>query len=107
MALKVLCADESAAAMEPNLLRMVTPSEFSGPTYVVNVLDDFEVVSDNGSHRVLVMPVTRPVECLAGAKVPIRSVIKSLIKGLDRIHATGIVHGGKGRQFQRSYVNEV
>ena len=100
VALKVLCADQSAATREIDLLRMVTNHDTvgpSGPTYVINVLDEFEIVSGNGLHRVMAMPVTRPIMSLANSKVPIRSVIKSLIKGLENIHSAGIVHGGKNR----------
>ena len=97
VALKILTADKTTGSLEAQLLRMIAASispPSPGPTYVVDILDEFEVVSANGNHRVLVMPVTRSMTCLSNSKIPFRSVAKSLLKGLARIHSAGIVHGG-------------
>ena len=95
VALKVLTADRSAAAAsEADLLDKVAERDHN-LCYVINILDQFRIHSDNGSHRVLVMPVTRSASSLSSSSVPFRSVVKSLVKGLDGIHSAGIVHGGK------------
>ena len=102
VALKVLTADATATSSEAQLLRTIAASAGapSGSTYVVNILDEFEVVSANGNHRVLVLPVTRSVMSLANPQVPFRSVVKSLLKGLNNIHSAGIVHGGKDELYR-------
>ena len=99
VALKILTADQFAESSELAMLRRVaeqskhtSPSESS---YVINVQDAFDLTSVNGDHRVLVMPITRPIMSLRNSKVPFRSVVKSLVKALDEIHSAGIVHGGK------------
>ena len=97
VALKVLTADATATSSEAQLLRAVAagPGTPSRSIYVVNILDEFDVVSANGTHRVLVLPVTRSVTSLSNPKIPFRSVVKSLLNGLNSIHSAGIVHGGK------------
>ena len=97
VALKVLTADATTTSSEAQLLRTVaaSPGAPSGSTYVANILDEFEVVSANGNHRVLVLPVTRSVMSLSNQEVPFRSVVKSLLNGLSSVHSAGIVHGGK------------
>ena len=100
VALKVLTADSTAASSEIQLLRVIassSSSSSSGSTHVVNILDEFEIASINGNHRVLVMPVTRSVTSLSSPRIPFRSVIKSLLQGLDRIHCADIVHGGRDK----------
>ena len=101
VALKVLTANQSAASLEPALLRKIASHNTKAASasvevsYVINLLDEFDVTSANGNHRILVMPVTRSMMSLADSKVPLRSVVKSLVKGLDAIHSAGIVHGGR------------
>ena len=97
VALKVLTADSTANSSEAQLLSMLKATDFQaspGSTYVVNILDEFEITSINGNHRVFVMPVTRGAKTLSSPRFSFRSVVKSLLKGLDTIHSAGIVHGG-------------
>ena len=97
VALKVLTADATATSLEAQLLRTVavSPDATSGSLYVVKILDEFEILSANGIHRVLVLPVTRSVKSLLNPRIPFRSVVKSLLSGLSSIHSAGIVHAGK------------
>ena len=108
VALKVLTADATRTSSEAQLLREVAASPgtpASSVPYVVNILDEFEVVSANGTHRVLVLPVTRSIMSLFNPKVPFRSVVKSLLYGLNSIHSAGIVHGGKNRLSSYNLTN--
>ena len=97
VALKILTADRTtSSSSEANLLRTVAKSDVGlGPTYVINILDEFKTESANGIHQVLVMPVTRSVMSLFNSRAPFRSIVKSFVQGLHRIHSAGVVHGGR------------
>ena len=99
VALKISTADRFDDSLEIELLRTVTSGVPADPAYVISLLDAFDTTSANGNHRVLVMPVTCPSRSMRYETLPFRSVVKSLVKGLDNIHSTGIVHGGKAKQY--------
>ena len=102
VALKILTADEYDQSSEADILWAVANSGQSsseGQNYIIPLLDSFEYASVNGTHYVLVFPVCRPLPELRYLKMDVRAMVKSFLMGLDFLHATGIIHGGKVRSL--------
>ena len=107
VALKVLTAHRSVTSSETALLRMVADFDTGhGPNHVIHVLDEFDIASANGTHRVQVMPVTRSVKSLSTLNMPFQPVVKAFVQGLNRIHSAGIVHGGKKTNYRMTSLIE-
>ena len=94
VALKILTADASANSLELKLLRAVTEPGASSPTYLASLLDEFVVKSVNGDHQVLVLQIAKPIMAMRGL-LHYPSVLKSILTGCDKMHSTGMVHGGR------------
>lgn len=102
VALKILTADQYDQSSEADMLRAIANSGQSSPegqNYIIPLLDSFEYESANGKHHILVFPVCRPLTGRRWSKMDFPAMAKSLVKGLDYLHATGIIHGGKVRSL--------
>lgn len=100
VALKILSADQFDRSSEADMLRAVANSDESslaGQKYIIPLLDSFEHESVNGKHHVLVFPLSRPLVGLRSLNMNFPLMAKSLVMGLDYLHAAGIIHGGKVR----------
>lgn len=98
VALKILTANQFNQSSEADILRAVassTESSSTGRRYLIPLLDSFDYESANGKHHVLVLPVSRPLVGLRSLNLNFLVMTKSLVMGLDYLHAAGIIHGGK------------
>ena len=106
VALKIIVADVFEASSESRILHHLIKTydpNFAGYSYLSVLWDDFSISGPNGQHRCLVnKPARRSVESLKGVRndwlVPIeiaRRVSAQAILGLQSIHRSGIIHGGK------------
>lgn len=98
VALKILTANQFNQSSEADMLRAVansTESFSTGQKYLISLLDSFDHESANGTHHVLVFPISRPLVGLRSLNINFFDTVKSLVMGLDYLHAVGIIHGGK------------
>ena len=99
VAIKILTAESSEHSLETIALRRASePSATSQSpnnlSYVVSLLDSFDIVSANGKHCAVVMPPTcNAYGMVEGVSFP--SFCKSLVLGLGRLHSANICHGGE------------
>lgn len=102
VALKILSANQFTQSSEADMLRAVASSTESSLTsqrrYLISLFDSFDYESANGTHHVLVFPVSRPLVSLRSLNMNFLGTVKSLVMGLDYLHAVGIIHGGKLRK---------
>ena len=106
VALKIIVAEASEASSESRVLRHLSKSydpNFAGYSYLSVLWDDFSINGPNGQHRCLVSkPTRRSIASLKRASnnwlIPIeiaRVLAAQAILGLQSIHRSGIIHGGK------------
>ena len=106
VALKITVAEAFEASSEIQILRHLSKTydpNFAGYSYLSALWDDFSINGPNGQHRCLVSkPARRSIASLKKASnqwlVPIkiaRAITAQAILGVQSIHRSGIIHGGK------------
>ena len=106
VALKIIVAEASETSSESRILhhlRNTYDLNFAGYSYLSVLWDDFSIKGPNGQHQCLVSkPTRRSIACLKRVNknwlIPIeiaRAIVAQAILGLQSIHRSGIIHGGK------------
>lgn len=101
VALKFLRADTARDTAECQILQHLRASH-PGHPFVVDLLDQFTVESENGSHLCLVSEVLGPsigsvMYESSDNSLPwgiCRTVAAQCVRGLAHLHSCGVIHGG-------------
>ena len=106
VALKIIVAEASEASSEDRILRHLRKTYspiLAGYRYLPILWDSFTINGPNGQHRCLVTkPARSSIDSLKGASnkwlMPIefaRAIVAQAILGMQCIHSSGVIHGGK------------
>jgi hypothetical protein len=107
VALKILARD--ASRHELNVLRRITAASHGTSEQIINFLDHFEQLGDEGTHLCLVLEIMwQDAMSFCRGFSPedrlllVRQISGYLLQGLESLQTWGIIHNGKTSHLYRS-----